>query len=96
MINKFAALSLIMLLAIASFSIASTLPEQAKTDISPQLSLMDDEVSAPATVVYITKTGKKYHRSSCRYLKKSKIKISLKDAKKNKYAPCKVCKPPTK
>lgn len=44
--------------------------------------------------VYITKTGKKYHRGNCRYLKKSKIKISLKDACKRGYTPCKVCKPP--
>ena len=42
--------------------------------------------------VYITKTGKKYHRSTCRYLKKSKIAISRKKAMK-RYKPCKVCKP---
>lgn len=44
-------------------------------------------------VVYITKTGKKYHRSSCRYLSNSKLEVSLKDAKKNGYEACKVCKP---
>ena len=43
--------------------------------------------------VYVTRTGKKYHRGSCRYLKKSKIKITLSEAKK-RYQPCKVCKPP--
>ena len=48
------------------------------------------------TIVYITKTGEKYHRGDCRYLKKSKIEITLKDAKKKGYEPCKVCKPPTK
>ena len=42
--------------------------------------------------VYITKTGKKYHRGTCRYLKKSKIAISRKNAMK-RYQPCKVCKP---
>jgi hypothetical protein len=44
--------------------------------------------------VYITKTGKKYHTATCRYLAKSKIPISLKDAKANGYTPCSVCKPP--
>ena len=44
--------------------------------------------------VYITKTGKKYHLGNCRYLKKSKIKISLKEACERGYTPCKVCKPP--
>ncbi len=40
---------------------------------------------------YITETGSKYHVSSCRHLKESKIKISLADAKKRGYTPCKTC-----
>jgi hypothetical protein len=44
--------------------------------------------------VFITRTGKKYHRGSCRYLKRSKIPISLSKAKK-RYSPCRVCRPPT-
>jgi hypothetical protein len=43
--------------------------------------------------VYITRTGKKYHRAGCRYLSKSKISISLDEAKKW-YTPCSVCNPP--
>ncbi len=44
--------------------------------------------------VYITRSGKRYHRDGCRYLSMSKIPISLKDAKANGYTPCKVCHPP--
>ena len=44
--------------------------------------------------VYITKTGKKYHTATCRYLSRSKISTSLKEAKANGYTPCSVCKPP--
>jgi hypothetical protein len=44
--------------------------------------------------VYITRTGKRYHRDGCRYLASSRIPISLKDAKANGYTPCKVCHPP--
>jgi len=44
--------------------------------------------------VYITKTGKKYHRANCQYLSRSKIPTSLKDAKANGYTPCSVCNPP--
>jgi competence protein ComEC len=44
--------------------------------------------------VYITRTGKRYHRDGCRYLSMSKIPIGLKDAKANGYTPCKVCHPP--
>lgn len=43
--------------------------------------------------VFITNSGKKYHRSTCQYLKKSKIGISLKEAKRKGFTPCKKCKP---
>jgi hypothetical protein len=45
------------------------------------------------TVVYTTKTGEKYHRDGCRYLRQSKIKTTKKEAIKNGYGACKVCKP---
>lgn len=47
-----------------------------------------------STIVYITKTGTKYHRDGCRYLSKSKIAISLKDAIAEGYTPCSICRPP--
>lgn len=50
-----------------------------------------DSKSTESTV-YITDTGSKYHKSGCRYLRKSKIAISLTDAKKS-YDACSVCKP---
>lgn len=45
-------------------------------------------------IVYITRTGAKYHRGTCRYLSRSKIAISLQNAKSRGYTPCSVCKPP--
>ena len=49
----------------------------------------------PATItVYITETGEKYHRGDCRYLRQSKIAVSLKEAIQRGYGPCSVCKPP--
>jgi hypothetical protein len=47
-----------------------------------------------AETVYVTRTGKRYHRDGCRYLASSKIPMSLKDAKAQGYTPCKVCQPP--
>lgn len=44
-------------------------------------------------VVYITKSGKKYHKAGCKYLKSSQIKISKKEAIKKGYTPCSVCNP---
>lgn len=46
------------------------------------------------TTVYITRTGKKYHREGCVSLERSQIPISLQEAKANGYGPCSVCKPP--
>ena len=49
--------------------------------------------TSPAAAVYVTKTGKKYHRGSCSYLRRSKILISLEEAKLG-YSPCSRCSPP--
>lgn len=50
----------------------------------------------PATItVYVTKTGEKYHRDGCRYLSRSRIAITLKDAVARGLGPCSICKPPT-
>lgn len=43
--------------------------------------------------VYVTKTGKKYHLGSCSSLRRSKIPMSLADAKR-RYSPCSRCNPP--
>jgi len=54
----------------------------------------EETSSSEDITVYITKTGNKYHRASCRYLAKSKIPISLKEACKKGYTPCLACDPP--
>ena len=45
-------------------------------------------------VVYITATGDKYHRGSCRYLAHSRIPVRLSEARDRGYTPCSVCDPP--
>ncbi|MCD7863720.1 MAG: DUF5011 domain-containing protein [Lachnospiraceae bacterium] len=49
--------------------------------------------TSSSETVYITNTGSKYHRGSCRYLKKSKIAISKADAIAQGYDACSVCNP---
>ena len=54
------------------------------------------ETELPASeneAVYITRTGKKYHLGSCSSLRRSKIPISLAEAKQ-RYSPCSRCDPP--
>jgi len=48
-----------------------------------------------AVTIFITKSGSKYHRAGCRYLKGGGTPISLQEAVRRGYTPCKVCKPPT-
>ena len=43
--------------------------------------------------VCITRTGAKYHKETCRYLKYSSYKVSLKEATTRGYTACSVCKP---
>ena len=47
-----------------------------------------------STIVYITKTGKKYHRANCSNLRQSKIPITLKEACERGFSPCLRCNPP--
>lgn len=44
-------------------------------------------------IVYVTTTGRAYHREACSYLSNSKIAISLDEAIQS-YVPCSVCNPP--
>jgi hypothetical protein len=45
-------------------------------------------------IVCITNTGDDYNQSSYSYLRKSKIPISLKNAKTQEYVLCSCCNPP--
>lgn len=49
--------------------------------------------SSVAETVYVTRTGAKYHRVSCRHLARSSIPMALAEAAKV-YGPCSVCRPP--
>jgi micrococcal nuclease len=46
------------------------------------------------TTVYVTNSGKRYHREDCTSLQRSKIALNLADAVKSGYGPCSICKPP--
>jgi len=48
----------------------------------------------PNPTVYITRTGHKYHRAECRYLRRSSIPVKLSQAKAQGETPCSVCLSP--
>lgn len=60
----------------------------------PQQSTPQQIAQAKGTTIYVTRTGKRYHRAGCRSLTKSSIPMSLKDAKAKGYTACKICHPP--
>lgn len=70
-----------------SAATTAAVPEAAATTVAPVLDTGTGEV-------YKTETGSKYHNDGCSYLNKSRIPISLADAKAEGLTPCSRCKPP--
>lgn len=50
-----------------------------------------DGIDFKKEIVYITRTGEKYHEADCFHLRKSKFGIDLEEAKNKGYTPCKNC-----
>lgn len=50
-------------------------------------------IASNSYTVYVTNTGHKYHRSSCRYLRYSSNAIDLDRAVSKGYGACSVCRP---
>ena len=67
----------------AGATVSVPVPESTEPEPEPS----EDET------VYVTRSGKKYHTGGCSSLRRSKIKISLAEAKQ-KYGPCSRCNPP--
>ena len=53
----------------------------------------ENKINETEKIVYIAKTGKKYHIENCRTLRGEKEAIDLNGAIKNGYEACKICKP---
>lgn len=68
--------------------------ESAQTPVEYEAPIVE-KPTAEQTVVYITNTGKKYHRSNCRHLDESKYETTLENAISQGYTACKTCDPPT-
>ena len=55
--------------------------------------ISENKINDAEKIVYIAKTGKKYHLENCRTLRGEKEAIDLNEAIKDGYEVCKVCKP---
>ena len=68
--------------------------QEIVTRSAPVQETVPEPVQEPtAETVYVTKSGKKYHRDGCSYLKSSKIPKSKDDAIAAGYTPCSRCNP---
>lgn len=59
----------------------------------PPKSMPGSAKQAKADPVYITRTGKKYHRADCQHLAKGAAKMSRAQAQKEGYTACDTCNP---
>jgi micrococcal nuclease len=73
-----------------STSLASGL---SSTRTTTQVSSQALSQPSDSTTVYVTKTGTKYHKAGCTYLRRSSIPMSSSDAVNSNYSPCSVCNP---
>jgi hypothetical protein len=86
----------LLLVVALGLGVALGVAQQRPFDLSHQFTTALVAQEDPAKItVFITRTGEKYHRDGCRYLSRSKIATTLKDAVANGYGPCSVCRPPT-
>lgn len=51
----------------------------------------EETVTETSQIVYVTRTGSKYHSAGCQYLKKSCIEKDLSVAQSQGYTPCSKC-----
>jgi micrococcal nuclease len=55
--------------------------------------LRQSTTQTSSDIVYITRTGTRFHRAGCRYLQYSAIPITRSEAIARGYTPCKICRP---
>lgn len=64
---------------------------KTKSDNGSSKDESEKSEESDSEVVYITRTGTRYHKNGCMYLRKSKIAITKREAIKKGYVPCKIC-----
>ena len=77
-----------------AFNASPVTPYKAPVVAAPSTTTPKSSSSTSGVTVYTTNTGSKYHLDGCSYLSKSKIPISLENAKAQGLTPCSRCKPP--
>jgi hypothetical protein len=45
-------------------------------------------------MVHVTRSGSRYHREGCRYVRGGAVPTPLDEARGSRYRPCSICRPP--
>ena len=72
-------------------------PRQPQPRAPPSRAAGDARNSGPSqadVIVYVTRSGTRYHLDHCRYLRTSRTRLSFEKAR-SQYTPCSVCRPPS-
>lgn len=83
--HSFKLVLVVLVSGLMLFEIQAQAQTISKTQTTEKKQLVKD------TKVYVTKTGVKYHKSTCSYLRKSKIEKTLSTAKAAGYTACSRC-----
>lgn len=67
--------------------------ETEPIESDPSLEATETTDSVKDSIVFITKSGSKFHTATCRWVSNSCIEISYSDAVSRGYTPCKTCNP---
>lgn len=85
----------VLLCLVVALTSLWTVPLLHALDHAPLKGVAEAQQDPSTLTVYVTRTGEKYHRDGCRYLRQSRIATTLKDAVTRGFGPCSVCKPPS-
>ena len=70
---------------------SNTTSKQTTSKSTTNKSTSNTNKKTNSATVYVTRTGKKYHKDGCSYLKDSKIAKQLSEATSQGYTPCSRC-----
>ena len=88
----------LLLCVLFIFLLAACAPEVREGGVvvrgQPQIPADYLSYYAGETIVYVTKSGEKYHTADCSYLTDSAVPVSLKQAVAEGKTPCSRCHPP--
>jgi micrococcal nuclease len=68
--------------------------EQSSSTLELDAGAAAAPAASPNIVVFVTRTGEKYHLDGCSSLRRSRIQTTLEQAQERGYEACKLCRPP--